>query len=214
MDNIEKKRQEYELLEKSARELMRNSKFEEALESYQKSLELKKTFLEENDLEVLKTNDYICQCYTALCRYEDAIELYMKTLEIRDAEDRKPIFKIDIAYCCDSIAENYSLMHNHEEALKFYLKSLPIYDLINQFEKTLDYAIIYRNIANQYIYLNKDMEAIPYFFRSIAIKEFLGYLDPDEIIEDWADLKEVAQRCGDQDTINSCDNGIYRLSNY
>lgn len=203
---------ECELLDNSAKEYMSNKEYDKALSDYQKSLELKKTFLEEEDVKLLAAYRSVGMCYTSLCQYKKAIEIHLKTVEVRNRKDTKPIFMFDTAYDYDLIARNYSLLDNHEEALKYYLLSLPIYDAIYSLNKTYDYSIPYRNIANEYILLKRDMEAIPYFYRSICIKDFLGYLDPKEIIEDLVVLEEVAIRCGDNDMATTCRNHINRIS--
>ncbi len=112
------------LLHKAGRLYERQGSYDEALEFYKKSLEIKLKTLGEEHPSTATTYDNIGQVHSNKGSYDEALKFYKKSLEItlKILGDENP----STATTYNNIGQVHSNKDSYDEALKFYKKSLEI----------------------------------------------------------------------------------------
>ncbi|CAF3114770.1 unnamed protein product [Rotaria socialis] len=143
-------------------------KYQKAVTFYEKSLEIERKTLPEDDASLAPTNSNIGLVYDNLGEYSKALEFYEKSLEIREIS--LPLNHPDLAISYANIGSVYSNMGEYSKALEFYEKSLKIME-ISLPPNHPDLAISYNNIGNVYNGMDEYSKALEFYKKSIKIYE-------------------------------------------
>ena len=145
---------------------------EEALDSYEKSLSLRKKVLGEEHPYTADSYNNIGTIYDDLGEHEKALEYYQKALDIR-----KIVLGEDHPYTADSynnIGAIYNDIDENQKALEFHLKALSIRKQALG-EDHPDIALSYNNLGNTYKNMGDYLTALKYYKKSLAIsKKVIG----------------------------------------
>ncbi|CAF3600527.1 unnamed protein product [Rotaria socialis] len=143
-------------------------KYPEASKFYEKSLEIKRKTLSEDDDALAPIYSNIGSVHTNMGEYSKALEFYKKSLKIKELS--LPPNHPSLATSYNNIASVYDNMRESLKALEFYEKSLKIR------VKSLpanhpDFATSYNNIGRVYNNMGEYSKALEYYEKSIKIKE-------------------------------------------
>jgi len=146
------------------------SRYEEALESYFKSLEIKrKIYGTDEHSSIAYTLTNIGEVYLNLEKYEECLIYFERTLAIC-----KNTFKTDehslISNTINRIGEVYFKIGKYEHAFINFQKSLSLMKSIYQNENHLDISKCLNNIGDCFLKQSKHKEAIENYYRSLMIK--------------------------------------------
>ena len=155
----------------------RQGNYNEAVEYYEKSLEIYKKSLPENHPSLAASYNNIGSVYKSMGEYSKALEYYEKSLEI--SEKSLPENHPSLATSYNNIGLVYDSMGEYSKALEYYEKSLEIS------EKSLpathpDLATSYNNIGLVYDRMGEYSKAVQYYEKSLEIyKKSLPANHPD-----------------------------------
>ncbi|CAF2040931.1 unnamed protein product [Rotaria magnacalcarata] len=143
-------------------------KYQEAVKFYEKSLEIKRKTLPEDDASLAPTYSNIGEVYRNMGEYSKALEYYEKGLEI--TKKALPPTHPDLATSYNNIGLVYKNMGEYSEALEYYEKDLEIT------KKALppthpDLATSYNNIGLVYKNMGEYSKALSYLEKSLSIKQ-------------------------------------------
>ena len=144
------------------------SKPDQALEYYNKSLEIRLNILGEKNLEVAISYNNIGNCYSLKGNYDKALEFSLKSLTIRKGiKETKPV---DLVSSYQNIGLIYWYLKEFDNALKY--DSLAVQLLKDKFgEDNLSIASTFFNIAIVYHAIKEDEKALEYNFKVLQIRE-------------------------------------------
>ncbi|MCD4744767.1 MAG: tetratricopeptide repeat protein [Bacteroidales bacterium] len=148
------------------------AKYQEALDSYQKALKIKKETLEDgsktgSEKEIAAIFNSIGKVYRLLSDYNKSLEYCQKALKIReDIGDKK-----GYANSLNSIGIAYRCIGNYNKAIDFYKRSLNISLEINDKGGT---ANSLNNIGNIYLLSGNYDKALENYLKSLNIREKIG----------------------------------------
>ncbi|CAF4613927.1 unnamed protein product [Rotaria magnacalcarata] len=143
-------------------------KYQEAVKFYEKSLEIKRKTLPEDDASLAPTYSNIGEVYRNMGEYSKALEYYEKGLEI--TKKALPPTHPDLATSYNNIGLVYKNMGEYLKALEYYEKDLEIT------KKALppthpDLATSYNNIGLVYKNMGEYSKALSYLEKSLSIKQ-------------------------------------------
>lgn len=162
-------------------------KLAEALESYEKSLELKRAIKDKDGEADIITN--IASVLYDSGSYDEAIESFEQSLEVsREIDDKEKTSDILV-----NMATVYENTYRYKDAIDLLVQSVEIKEALGDIETSTD---IKRNIGNIY-YEQNDF--------SQAIEAWVSTLEVEEEQSDAEDLSE---------TYNSLGAALYRLKKY
>ncbi|CAF3783683.1 unnamed protein product [Rotaria socialis] len=141
-------------------------KYPEAVKFYEKSLEIYRKTLSEDDASLAPTYGNIGQVYDSMGEYSKALEFYEKSLKIYEIS--LPANHPDLATSYNNIGLVYDIMGEYSKALEFYEKSLKIYE-ISLPANHPDLATSYNNIATTYYTMGEYSKALPLLEKALGI---------------------------------------------
>lgn len=163
-------------------------RWDEAIESYHKSLQIENDNSEKNQLNIATRWNNIGSCYENMKLYQEALDNYKNALKIRRGvlEDEHP----DLAQSYNNIATIYYRQKKYDPANFFYKKSLTIK------EKTLpschpSLATSFNNIASIYFDIGKYDDAFKNFNKALSIRRKSLPSDHPEIAQTLNNLGMV-----------------------
>ena len=141
-------------------------KYTEALEYYEKSIEIKKKTLPANHPSLAASYNNIGLVYYNMGEYSKALEYYEKSLEIR--KKTLPTSHPHLATCYNNIGNVYGSMGEYSKTLEYYEKSLEIRKkTLSAYHPSL--AISYDNIGSVYDQMGEYSKALEYHEKSLEI---------------------------------------------
>ncbi|CAM2727748.1 unnamed protein product [Rotaria socialis] len=143
-------------------------KYPEAVKFYEKSLEIYRKTLSEDDASLAPTYGNIGQVYDSMGEYSKALEFYEKSLKIYEIS--LPANHPDLATSYNNIGKVYDNMGEYSKALEFYEKSLKIYE-ISLPANHPDLATSYNNIGLVYNNMGEYSKALEFYEKSLKIYE-------------------------------------------
>ncbi|CAF1512847.1 unnamed protein product [Rotaria magnacalcarata] len=149
--------------------LKRNQgKYQEAATFYQKSLEIRRETLPEDDPLLAHIYNNIGTVYRYMNDYSTAFQFYEKSLKIKELS--LPPTHADLASSYNNICGVYKSMKQYSKSLELYKKTMDID------KKTLppnhpDLAISYNNISLVYSDMRNYSKALEFYDKSIKIYE-------------------------------------------
>ena len=169
-------------------------KYEEALEMYTKSLDIKtRIYGGDNHPDVATSYNNIGNVYNRQGQYERALEYYQKALEIDikvSGQDHP-----DVATSFNNIGVVYQKKGDLENALVQHQKALEIRTRVFGSDH-LDVAKSYNNIGLVYDTQGKYEEALEYYQKSLDIKIRVVGGDHPDVATSYQNLAVVYQRQG------------------
>ncbi|CAF1586542.1 unnamed protein product, partial [Rotaria magnacalcarata] len=169
-------------------------KYPEAVKFYEKSLEIHRKTLPEDDASLASTYSNIGAVYYKMREYSKALEYYEKSLKIREIS--LPPTHPDSAISYNNIGLVYSMMGEYSTALEFYEKSLEIRE-ISLPPNHPDLAISYNNIGLVYSMMGEYSKALEYYENANKIN--LQSLPPNHphIASDYNNIGGVYDNMGE-----------------
>ena len=157
------------------------SKYDEALEMYQKAIEIYTNQYGEHHPYIADVNVNIALIYGKQDKHAEALELYHKDLEIcerlqkhfehfGDDDVQLRLYQRQIAQLCGNIAIANHIKGEYSKALEWHLKALEINEKILGKEHP-GTAKIYNGIANVYYIQGQINEALEWHLKALKIKE-------------------------------------------
>ncbi|MCD4744956.1 MAG: tetratricopeptide repeat protein, partial [Bacteroidales bacterium] len=140
------------------------SNYNEALNSHEKSLKIRKQISDKKG--IAKSLNNIGRVYWGLSDFDKALDYYKKALEIREEIDDKK----GIAGSLNNIGIIYRELSDFDKALDYYHKSLKIKEKIGNMGGV---ANSLNNIGSIYWYLSNYDKALEYYLRAIDLREKL-----------------------------------------
>ncbi len=154
-----------------ANALSRLGRYEDAVEAYYKSLEIKKqAYGTEAHPEYAASLHGLANALSRLGRYEDAVEAYYKSLEIKKqayGTEAHPEYAASLHGLANAL---YSL-GRYEEAVEAYYKSLEIKKQAYGTEAHPEYAASLHGLANALSRLGRYEDAVEAYYKSLEIKK-------------------------------------------
>ncbi len=143
-------------------------KHAEAIEFYEKVLEIRQKTLPANHPSLATSYNNIGAVYDNMGEYSEALSYYEKALEIK--QKTLPANHPDLATSYNNIGLVYKNMGEYSEALSYYEKALEI------LQKTLpanhpSLATSYNNIGGVYDNMDEYSEALSYYEKALEIKQ-------------------------------------------
>ncbi|CAF4655655.1 unnamed protein product, partial [Rotaria socialis] len=143
-------------------------KYPEAAKFYEKTLEIERKTLPEDDASLAPTYSNIGLVYDNMCEYSKALEFYEKANKI--LEISLPANHPNLASSYNNIGSVYDNMGEYSKALEFYEKSLKIKELsLPPNHPSL--ATSYNNIATTYYAMGDYPIALEYYEKSLKVRE-------------------------------------------
>ncbi|CAF4071545.1 unnamed protein product [Rotaria magnacalcarata] len=143
-------------------------KYQEAASFYEKSLEIKRETLPEDDASLAPIYSNIGAVYRNMGDYSKALEYYEKSLRIKEIS--LPPTHPDLASSYSCIGLMYNTIDDHSKALQYYEKSLRIRE--NALPPThQDFAISYNNIGGVHNDTGEYSKALEYYEKANKIWE-------------------------------------------
>jgi tetratricopeptide (TPR) repeat protein len=141
-------------------------KYAEAIEFYEKALEISQKTLPANHPNLASSYNNIGTVYDNMGEYSKALSYYEKALEIK--QKTLPANHPDLATSYNNIGLVYKNMGEYSKALSYYEKALEIY------QKTLpanhpDLATSYNNIGQVYDKMGEYSKALSYYEKALEI---------------------------------------------
>jgi tetratricopeptide (TPR) repeat protein len=138
--------------------------YAEAIDFYEKSLEIWRKTLPPNDLNFANSYNNIGEVYDKMGEYSKALSYYEKALEIR--QKTLPLNHPHLATSYNNIGLVYDNMGEYSKAISYYEKALEIY------QKTLppnhpNLATSYNNIGSMYDNMGEYSNALSYCERAV-----------------------------------------------
>jgi CHAT domain-containing protein/tetratricopeptide (TPR) repeat protein len=159
---------ETERLLTAARTLVKQGRYQEAIEPYQTVM----TRLEQVDERVFASAiNGLGIVYYKLGENKAALDCFSRAFEI--LRKRKSWYQ-DAAVSCDSIGVIYNNQGDYNKALEYEFRALKLF---NQTSDFIHVAEAFNNIAVTYIQLNRYNEALDYLQRSLKIYEKISKTD-------------------------------------
>ncbi|CAF2127199.1 unnamed protein product [Rotaria magnacalcarata] len=143
-------------------------KYPEAVKFYEKSLEIKRKTLPENDASLASTHSNIGLAYNNMGEYWKAREFYEKSNKI--LEISLPPNHPNLATSYNNIGLVYKNMNEYSKALEFYEKSLKIRE-ISLPPNHPDLAQSYNNIGTTYYGMGDYSKALYYLEKALTIRQ-------------------------------------------
>ncbi|CAM4972775.1 unnamed protein product [Rotaria socialis] len=143
-------------------------KYPEAVKFYEKSLEIYRKTLSEDDASLAPTYGNIGQVYDSMGEYSEALEFNEKANKI--VEISLPANHPDLATSYNDVGLVYDNMGEYSKALEFYEKSLKIYE-ISLPANHPDLATSYNNIGLVYNNMGEYSKALEFYEKSLKIYE-------------------------------------------
>ncbi|CAF2071260.1 unnamed protein product [Rotaria magnacalcarata] len=141
-------------------------KYPEAVKFYEKSLEIKRKTLPEDDASLATSYNNIGGVYYNMGEYSKALEYYEKSLKIREVS--LPPTHPDLATSYNNIGSVYNGVGEYSKALEFYGKSLKIWE-ISLPPTHPDLATSYNNIGLVYDNMGEYSKALSYLEKALDI---------------------------------------------
>jgi tetratricopeptide (TPR) repeat protein len=140
----------------------------EAIEFYEKSLEINKETLPENHSDLATSYNNLGLVYDNMGKHSQALSYYKKALEIY--QKSLPINHRNFAAAYNNIGSVYDIMGEYPQALSYYEKAFEI------FQKNLpanhpDFADSYNNIGLVYTNMGEYSKALSYYSKALEIKQ-------------------------------------------
>ncbi|CAF2047614.1 unnamed protein product [Rotaria magnacalcarata] len=143
-------------------------KYPEAVRFYEKSLEIKRKTLPEDDASLANTYNNIGSVYDNMGEYLKALEFYQKARKIKE-KSMSPD-NPDLALIYNNIGGVYDNMGEYSKALAFYEKSLKI-DEISLPPNHPSLATSYNNIGLVYNSMGEYSKALAFYEKALKIRE-------------------------------------------
>ncbi len=142
--------------------------YKQALEFYQKSLEIRQKYLDSNPSDLVNNYNSIGLMHDKMGEYSKALEFYLKSLEI--GEKSLPSDQIDLAETCNRIGAAYCHIGEDTKALEFHQKSLQI--CLKSFPSNYsDLANTGSNIAQTDDHMQEYLTAIEAYQKTLEIRQ-------------------------------------------
>jgi len=149
--------------------------------------------LGERHPDVAQSYNNLAMLYYSMGRYEEALPLYQKALEIYLGQLGKRHPYVATSY--NNLASLYESMGKYEEALPLYQKALEI-RLEQLGERHADVATSYNNLATLYSSMGRYEEALPLYQKALEIRlEQLGERNPS-VATSYNDLATLYESMG------------------
>ncbi|CAF3119171.1 unnamed protein product [Rotaria sp. Silwood2] len=144
----------------------RKKQYMEALEFYEKALEIQQKSFPSKHLDLASTYTNIGLVHSSMEEYTKALDFYRKALEIQ--EDLLPSDHQNLVTTYNNIGLVYKNMGEYSTALEFYQKTLEIQ------EKSLssnhrDFAMTYNNIASAHYNIKDYWKALLFYKKALKI---------------------------------------------
>lgn len=141
-------------------------KYKEAMEFYNKSLQIRIEILGKNHLDVATVYNNIGDQYQEQGLYDKSLENHLEAIKIRKhlvGENH-----IDTGYSYHNIAMVYASKRDYDKALEYNLKALDIFFSVYG-EEHHNIVMSYNNIGNVYLSKKKYVESLQYFQKALHI---------------------------------------------
>lgn len=189
-----------------AKQMRSNYRYQDALRCLQNALEIRKRFLDEQDINIAIIYEKIAHIYNDICEYLKALELFKKALAIK--KSIYPGENSDIAASYNDIGVLYQSLGSDEKAKYWLEKALTIDEKIFGSDH-LRMAIIYENLAVMHVNMKNYSKALEYIEKSLAIEEkCLGENHP-EIATTYMNFTLVYNHLGEyQRALQYCEKAL------
>jgi len=143
----------------------RDMRLKKALQLAWKSLKIKETVLEADDILIAQSYNCLGLVYHAMGKYHKSLKYTLQALALFEEKDAK--FELIIGLL-NNAGNAYSLLGEYERALEYHGKSLLIKS-IELGEKHFDYAISVMHLGNVYLHMGNNEEALTHYEKSLKI---------------------------------------------
>ena len=156
------------------------NEFEKAAEYSKRQLYL----LEADNIKEAEIADFsnlISRCFNRLHRYDEAVEMSRKALEIRERlAEEDPVFESALAKTLDGLARLLEIQGVFEEAEKHSIRSIDIYERLTETDAAFlpDLAKSYNNLSEYYVETQRYTETEELCLKALAIHERLAAENP------------------------------------
>jgi len=176
-------------------------KYVEAIEFYEKSLEIEQNILPPNHPDLGGSYNNIGNVYVGMGEYSKALSFYEKAQEI--ARQILPADDPDLASSYNNIGLVYNNMREYSKALSFYENALEVR------QKTLpanhpDFAQSYNNIGSVYTNLGECSKALTFYEKALKIQQKTLPANHPELATSYNNIGGVYYNMGDYLKAFSC----------
>lgn len=168
--------------------------YDEAISFYEKSVEIKRKILPENDPSLATCYNNIGGVYKNIGNYPKALEYYQKYLKI--PTESLPENHLSLAACYNNMGGVYKNMGDYSKALEYYQKDLEITEIALP-ENHPDLAVSYNNIGLLYKNMDDPSKALEYYNKALKIRELSLPVDHPDFAQSYNNIGLIRSSIGD-----------------